>query len=103
MDELIGKQKSHLRGLGQALQPLLTVGKSGLTPAVAATVGELLSRRELVKVRLPAGPPAERAVLARQLAEAVGAAVAGAVGRTVLLYRPGTGVPPAARVELPPD
>jgi RNA-binding protein YhbY len=67
---------------------LLTVGKAGLTEAVSVATAELLARQELVKVRLPAGAPAERKVLAEELARAAGALCVGTLGRTALLYRP---------------
>jgi RNA-binding protein len=101
MDELTGKQNSHLRSLGQHLEPLLTVGKAGLTEAVAAAVGELLARRELVKLRLPAGPGTQRRALAEELAAAVAAACVGVVGRTTLLYRPNESLADRHRVHLP--
>jgi RNA-binding protein len=101
MDELTGKQKSHLRGLGQRLEPLLTIGKAGLTEAVAGAVGELLARRELVKLRLPAGPGPQRRAMAEELAAAVAAQCVGVVGRTALLYRPNESLAERDRVNLP--
>lgn len=101
MDELTGKQKSHLRSLGQRLDPLLTIGKAGPTQAVAAAVGELLARRELVKLRLPAGPGPERRALADEIAAAAGAQCVGVVGRTALLYRPNESLAERDRVHLP--
>jgi RNA-binding protein len=101
MDELTGKQKSHLRGLGQRLEPLLTVGKAGPTPEVAVAVGDLLAGRELVKLRLPAGPGPQRRSLAEGLAAAVGAACIGVVGRTTLLYRPNESLADRHRIHLP--
>lgn len=77
-----------MRATGQKLPVLLTVGKAGLTAAVSAALVDLLSRQELVKIRLPAGAPAERKALAAALAAAAGAECVGMVGRTALLYRP---------------
>jgi RNA-binding protein len=84
---LTGTEKRRLRSLGHALPVALTVGKGGASEGVAAQLRELFTRDELLKVRLPAGPPDERAALAAELASAAGAAVAGSVGRTVLLYK----------------
>lgn len=96
--ELTGKQKRHLRSLGQGLSATLAVGKGGATEAVVAQLRHLLEKRELVKVRLPALPPEERKALAEQLARAAGAACAGTLGRTTLLYRPNPELPSEKRV-----
>jgi hypothetical protein len=60
MEELTGKQKKHLRGLGQRLEVGASVGKGGLSPGLVQGISGLLERPELVKVRLPAGPPQGR-------------------------------------------
>ncbi|MFP4052473.1 MAG: YhbY family RNA-binding protein [Phycisphaerae bacterium] len=84
--DLTGKKKRHLRLLGKTLSAKAAVGKDGLTDEVVANVDRLLEGRELVKVRLPAGP--ERKAVAPELADRVGAALITIVGRTCLLYRP---------------
>jgi len=84
--ELTGKQTRHLRSLGQRLSASVIIGREGLTDEVCRQISAELDRRELVKVRLPAG--ADRRALAAEAAAALGAALAGVVGRTALLYRP---------------
>jgi RNA-binding protein len=78
----------------------MTVGKGGLSEGVAGRLRELFTRAELLKVRLPAGSPADREALIGELAKAGGAAVAGSVGRTALLYKPNETLPPEERVTL---
>ena len=101
MIELTGKQKRHLRGLGQKVPALLAVGKAGVTDGITAAAAELLATRELIKVRLPAGPAPARKAVAQQLADTTGASCAGVVGRTALLYRPAEALPPEQRIVLP--
>ena len=101
MQELTGKQKRHLRGIGQGLDVLASVGKAGVSEAFVAAVRELLQHQELVKVRLPAGPGKWRDALAGQIAESAGALCAGVVGRTALLYRPNETLQPKDRIDLP--
>ena len=98
--ELTGSQKRHLRSLGHRLDVSMTVGKAGLSEALASALKELFARQELLKIRLPAIPPAERATLAEDLARASGAVIAGAVGRTVLLYRPSEDLAPGERITV---
>ncbi|MDP6045749.1 MAG: ribosome assembly RNA-binding protein YhbY [Phycisphaerae bacterium] len=100
MVELTAKQKKHLRGLGQRLDPLLTVGKEGITDPVVSNVSDLLDKRELIKVRL-SGPSGEaRKEVGPALAEAANAECISIVGRTVVLYRPNPDLKPSRRVHV---
>jgi RNA-binding protein len=86
---LTGKQARFLRGLGHDLEPLVLVGKEGVTDAVAAALDVNLVAHELVKVRIGQGCGDDRHEVAEQLAARTGSHVAQVLGRTVLLYRPG--------------
>lgn len=84
---LTGKQRRHLRALGHHLEPVVQLGKLGLTDAVTAAVEDAIERHELVKVRLGTECPDDRHEVADKLAAALGAEAAQVVGRTLLLYR----------------
>jgi len=86
--ELTGKQRSVLKSQAQRLEPVVHVGKAGLSEAFMRQVASLLEARELIKVRLPAGSGADRRSTAAQIAQAVAAALVGVVGRNAILYRP---------------
>lgn len=101
MIELTGRQKRFLRGRGQRLPAAVILGKAGLSEALVRQIAEHLRRHELIKVRLPAGPPSERKAVAADLADGVGAACLGTVGRTTLLYRPNCELPDDQRIALP--
>lgn len=90
--ELTGKQTSHLKAAGQRLEVAVRVGKAGLSDALIGQVRSVFAGRELVKVRLGAGPAAQRRQSAKLLAQAVDAAVVAIVGRNALLYRPNEGI-----------
>ena len=99
---LTTKQKAYLRGLGQTLRAQLHVGHDGLTPGIAGALEDLFKRRELVKVRILKSSDEDAAETAAALSEAAGAAVAGVVGHTFLLYRANPDL--KERIELPePD
>ena len=85
--ELTGKQKRHLRSLGQRLEPAVTVGKAGLSDAAIANLSRLLDQHELVKVRIPAGSADDRDLMGMELAQKTASACANVLGRTVLLFR----------------
>ena len=46
------KQRAYLRGLGNTVETILQIGKSGISDTVAAQVNEALTARELVKMRV---------------------------------------------------
>lgn len=79
---LTGPQKRYLRGLGHHLDPVVLLGKEGLTDAVVAKVDAELLNHELVKVRVGS----EEGVAA-QLAKRTRSEVAQEIGHTALLYR----------------
>ena len=82
---LSGRQKRHLRGLAQRLDPAVFVGDEGITPGLLRALDEALAAHELVKVRMRA--PADKKAMAAELARASGATLAGLVGHTVVLFR----------------
>jgi RNA-binding protein len=84
---LTGAQKSHLRGLGQTLEPALKVGKGGLTPAFFTELQKNLRAHELVKLRFLGAERAERATLCTEIADGGRCVCVGAVGHTALFYR----------------
>ena len=77
------------------------VGREGLSPGVIETIRRRLSRCELIKVRLGEVQGGQRKAQAAQIAEALGAHLAGVVGRTALLYRPNERLDDAERIRLP--
>lgn len=87
MTDLTSRQRSHLRGLAHHLDPVVQVGKEGVSEGVIAAVEEALGAHELIKVRLP-GDREERPETAREIAGATDAAIAGMIGRIAILYRP---------------
>jgi RNA-binding protein len=101
MISLTGKQKSHLRSLGQQLSADVAIGKSGVTFALSSHLQRLLDERELIKVRLAEeNTGRDRKHTADKLAAEVQALCVGVVGRTCLLYRPNKSLPADDRVRL---
>jgi RNA-binding protein len=84
---LSGKAARYLRGLGHHLDPVVQIGKDGITDGVVAATRAALLAHELVKVRILAEAPVDRKVAGEELAERTGAALAQTLGRTLLLYK----------------
>jgi len=87
MPDLTGKQRRHLRALGQRLAATLNVGHEGVSDAVVAQADAQLDVHELIKVRMSDNTPADRHETAEDLAARTRAHLAQVIGRTALLYR----------------
>ncbi|HEU4368784.1 MAG TPA: ribosome assembly RNA-binding protein YhbY [Methylomirabilota bacterium] len=87
MTELTGKQRRHLRALGQRLSPTLHVGHEGVSEAVLRQTDAQLEAHELIKVRVGENAPEDRHATAEALARLTRARLAQVIGRTALLYR----------------
>ena len=85
---MTGKDRAALKRLGQSLEPVIWVGKSGLTPALEKSVDEALTARELVKGKVQPESPLSAREVGEILAEACQASMVATIGRTFLLYRP---------------
>lgn len=86
-DPTTGKALRMLRGLGHELDPVLNVGKDGITDGVIAACLAVLGTHELVKVKVLAEAPADRKDIAAELAEKTSSTLAQVLGRTFLLYK----------------
>ncbi|GAM11043.1 putative RNA-binding protein YqeI [Geobacter sp. OR-1] len=84
---LTGKQKRFLRALGHGLKPIITIGKSEISEALAKETSIALDAHELVKIKLLESCIMDRHEAAALLADASKAEIAQILGRTFLLYR----------------
>lgn len=95
--KLSSKQTSYLKGLAHSLDPVLRLGKSGLTEGALAELDRALAAHELIKVRLEREASVEGSEL-RAAVTSLSAAVIGQVGRVFILYRRH---PKQPKIELP--
>jgi RNA-binding protein len=95
---LTGAQRRHLRALGHHLNPLVMLGKNGLTEAFLAQANQALADHELMKVKVLEACELTVDDAAPLLAERLHAAVAQTIGRLVLIYRPD---PEDTRIHFP--
>jgi RNA-binding protein len=98
MKELTGKQKRHLRALAHALEPVVQVGKGGLSEGVVSQVREQLKAHELIKVRFGKECESQPEDAALPLATEVPCQVVQKAGRVLTLYRRHDNKP---KIELP--
>jgi RNA-binding protein len=84
---LTGGQARYLRGLGHHLDPIVQIGKEGITDGVVTALKAALLAHELVKVRIQAEAPIGRKEAGAELAKLANCSLAQVLGRTVLLYK----------------
>lgn len=77
-----------LRALAHHLEPVVQVGKGGVSKSVLAQVTRALFDHELIKVKVLAEAPVDRKIAAGQLASGTVSDVVQVIGRIVILYRP---------------
>lgn len=95
---LTSKQRAFLRSLGNELEPIIQVGKGGISDNLIQQVDDALGARELVKGRILKNAAEDVRDAAEYLAEATDAEVVQVIGNIFLLYRQRTEEP---RIELP--
>jgi RNA-binding protein len=98
--ELTERQRKYLRGLGHALNPVLLIGNSGLTPGVIAEARRALHDHELIKVKFRGAEREARDAGLVELATSTESILVQRIGHTALYYkrrndRPGIVIPDA--------
>ena len=98
---LSGKQKSFLRSIGNELEPILIVGKNGITDTVLGQAREALEARELIKGRVLPNCVSECEEIAAELSAQLKAEVVQVIGRNFILYKHRDGDKRKAHIILP--
>ncbi len=81
------KQRSYLRGLASTIDPIVQIGKSGVTPEVTESVDEALEARELIKVAVLNNCDEEPKEISEILAGRTRSEVVNVIGKKIVLYR----------------
>jgi RNA-binding protein len=84
---LSGKQKRFLRAEAHGLEPVVSLGKEGLSDSLLDAVRDALTTHELIKVRVLENAPLDRKEAADALPSLVKAELAGLIGRILILYK----------------
>lgn len=84
--ELKSYQRAFLRSQAQLLDPVVSVGKDGLSDGVVKALDEALMHHELVKVRFQSFKD-EISDISRQLEEQTGSTLVSTTGFTSVFFR----------------
>ncbi len=84
---ITSKQRSFLKSLAHNIDPVVYIGKAGVTDNVKKEIDTCLEARELVKVKLQEGCDLIPKDIANELASELKAEFVQAIGRKFTLYR----------------
>jgi putative YhbY family RNA-binding protein len=88
MLKLTPAERSALRSEAHALNPVVIIGESGLTPGVMKEIDSSLNAHGLIKVRVFGDDREERIGIYETICEELGAAPIQHIGKLLVLYRP---------------
>lgn len=85
---MTSKERAALRAQSNSLEPIIQIGKEGISDNLIAQVDDTLDARELIKIRvhLETAPETPRE-FADKLAAALGADVIQVIGGVIVIYR----------------
>ena len=94
--QLTPSQRKDKRADAHHLDPVVTIGGDGLTPAVVKEIDAALNAHGLIKVRVFSDERETRAAYFATLADTLGAAPIQHIGKLLVLWRP---MPPKEKIE----
>ena len=85
---MTSKERAQWRAKANSLEPIIQIGKEGISDNLITQIDDTLDARELIKIRahLETAPEAPKK-LAQELAVALGAEVIQTIGGVIVLYR----------------
>jgi len=95
---LTSKQTRFLRSQANHLQPLIQVGKNGLTESIIELVEEALEAKELIKVTILQNCGEDKDTVAGKFEDREGIHVVQVIGNIIILYKESVD---KKRIELP--
>lgn len=81
------KDRAYLRSLANTVEPILQVGKSGITDNLIKQVNDALEARELIKITVLETAPEDAKETAIKLSNNSNSVVVQLLGRKITLYR----------------
>ena len=97
---LTSKQRAYLRGLANSLDPIIIVGKDGITENVAIQVRDALRARELIKGKVLESALLTAREVSDELCRRCGADPVQCIGSKFVLYQKNEKEP---KIVLPSD
>lgn len=81
------KERSNLRSMASTMQPVMQIGKGGISNNLINSLSEALEARELVKVTIFDSAEADADTIAQNVADLLHAEVVTVIGKKAVFYR----------------
>ena len=86
MDKLSSTQRSYLRSQAHHLEPVVLIGKNGVSIGTIESVNKALEARELIKIKFREFKDNKQSI-SDEIAVSANCHVVGIIGHTVILFR----------------
>ena len=86
MNNLSSSQRSYLRSQAHHLDPVVLIGKHGITDGTIESIDRVLEARELIKIKFREFKD-EKISLSEEITELTNSQVVGVIGHTVIIFR----------------
>ncbi len=86
MNNLSSSQRSYLRSQAHHLEPVVLIGKHGITDGTIESIDRVLESRELIKIKFREFKD-EKLSLSEEITELTNSQVVGVIGHTVIIFR----------------
>ncbi len=84
---MTSSERAKLRGLAMTIEPVVTIGKNGLTESLIQEIDEQLEAKELIKINVLKNADFGAKDVIAEVAESVNAQPVQALGNKITLYR----------------
>ena len=86
MNNLSSSQRSYLRSQAHHLEPVVLIGKHGITDGTIESIDRVLDTRELIKIKFREFKD-EKLSLSKKITELTNSEVIGVIGHTLIIFR----------------
>ncbi len=86
-ENITSKQRSKLKSLASTMDPIIQIGKGGITDNLLKTMSDALEARELIKVNILANAEETPWDIAENVADLLEAVPVAVIGRKAIFYR----------------
>ncbi len=85
---MTSKQRSYLKGLAMNIDPIVQIGKGGVTPELIEATAECFHTHELIKLTVLKNCMDDPRAIAETIKERTRSEVVQVIGRKIVLYKP---------------
>ena len=86
MNNLSSSDRSYLRSQAHHLEPIVLIGKHGITDGTIESINRVLEARELIKIKFREFKD-EKLSISKKITELTNSEVVGVIGHTVIIFR----------------